>query len=241
MTAFMLKLLAVALMTIDHVGAALIRAGAGDFFWMRVMGRLAFPLFAFMVAQGCVHSRDIKRYMARLGLFALVAQPCYWLFHRFIQGEWVLESNVMLTLALGVAAVFCWQRAWLGPRQVLWAVLMVATVAASALMQSEFAPLGTIAILLFYILRPKAEGDADAAMPGNAILSVLGGMTCLIAAAIALGYTSHPALLLGVMSAAVPMLLYEGKPGPRAGKWVFYLYYPAHLLALGLVLLLRLS
>ena len=239
MTTFILKLLAVLFMTIDHIGAALIWAKAGDFFWMRIIGRMAFPLFAFLAAQGCIHSRDIKRYMARLGIFALIAQPCYWLFHRFIQGAWVLEASVMVTLILGVAAVFCWQRAWLGPRRPLWCVLLVAAVAASWALSSEFAPLGTLAILFFYILRAKEEGDADAVVPGNAALSVLGGMTCIIAAAIALGYTAHIMLLLGVICAAVPMLLYEGKPGLRAGKWAFYIYYPAHLAVLGLVLLLQ--
>ena len=87
MSAFALKLLAVIFMVIDHVGAVLdaamnmhnVGVSADGFFYMRLIGRMAYPIFAFLIAQGCANTRSMPRYVARPAVFAAASQPAYWL------------------------------------------------------------------------------------------------------------------------------------------------------------------
>lgn len=239
MSAFALKLFAVLVMVVDHVGAVLdygvnmhnVGVSVTTFWAMRAIGRMAFPVFAFLIAQGCAHTRDIKRYMARLAIFALLSQPFYWLLWRPTR-----SFNVMLTLLAGAFAIFCWQRLWAAPKgarqwgipvRLLCVAGMVAAEAVAVALEGEFAHFGVVAILVFYILRPKGEDDPDGALPGRLWLSVLAGMACLAVQAVLMGYDFI--YILAVLAASVPLLLYSGKPGPRRGKWFFYVFYPAHI------------
>ena len=70
MTVFALKILAVVSMFIDHSGAVLFR---GDM-WMRYVGRFAFPIYAFLIVEGYLHTRDVRKYLIRLGVFALISE-----------------------------------------------------------------------------------------------------------------------------------------------------------------------
>src|SRR5450759_5584692 len=68
-----LKLVAIVSMTIDHVGAILLPQVG----WLRIIGRVAFPLFAYQLAAGYLHTRNLARYALRLAVWGLIAQPVY--------------------------------------------------------------------------------------------------------------------------------------------------------------------
>ena len=70
MTAFVVKIIAIVCMLIDHVGA--IFPGTPD--WFRLIGRIAFPIYAYFIAEGCIHTKNIEKYLLRLGIFALISQ-----------------------------------------------------------------------------------------------------------------------------------------------------------------------
>ncbi len=96
-----LKAVALVAMTVDHIGYILFP----QVVWLRVVGRLAFPIFAFMVAEGCFYTRSRRRYLLLMCACALVIQIGYWLaLHSLYQ-------SIMTTLALAVATVLCLQRA----------------------------------------------------------------------------------------------------------------------------------
>lgn len=107
-----LKLLAMVTMLIDHMGATLFPYAL----WMRCVGRLAFPIFCFLIAEGCAHTRDKKRYAARLLGFAVLSEPAFDLMH----GVWFTMDyqNVLWTLLLG--ALVCWVVDWAQTGAALW-------------------------------------------------------------------------------------------------------------------------
>ena len=69
MSSFVLKLIAIITMLIDHIGAVLYP----EIRWLRLIGRIAFPIFAYLVAEGFYKTSDIKKYLKRLFIFALVS------------------------------------------------------------------------------------------------------------------------------------------------------------------------
>ena len=107
-----LKLLAMVTMLIDHMGFTLFPYAL----WMRCVGRLAFPIFCFLVAEGCAHTHDKKRYAARLLVFAVLSEPAFALMH----GVWFTMDyqNVLWTLLLG--ALVCWAVEWASAGGALW-------------------------------------------------------------------------------------------------------------------------
>ena len=100
LTSFQLKWIAIFSMAVDHTGALLFP----EAMWMRGIGRLAFPIFAFLLAEGYYHTHDVKRYLLRLWLFALISEIPYDL---AFQGT-LLESgsqNVFFTLGLSLGVL----------------------------------------------------------------------------------------------------------------------------------------
>lgn len=91
-----LKLLAVVTMLIDHMGFTLFPHAV----WMRAVGRLAFPIFCFLIAEGCAHTHDKKRYAGRLLLFAVLSELP---FNLMCSGQWLSWNyqNVLWTLLIG--------------------------------------------------------------------------------------------------------------------------------------------
>ena len=108
-----LKLLAAASMLVDHMGFTLFPFAH----WMRCVGRLAFPIFCFLMAEGCAHTRDKKRYAVRLLLFALLSELP---FNLMCTGQWfsLQYQNVLWTLLLG--ALVCWAMDWAKTKPEMW-------------------------------------------------------------------------------------------------------------------------
>lgn len=111
LTGFYLKLIALMSMIIDHVGAVF---PVSDTF--RVIGRLAFPIYAFLIAEGCRHTRDRQHYLVRLGLFALISEfPFDWAFGPIVGGaklpkaDFLQHTNIFFTLFFAVAVIHIYE------------------------------------------------------------------------------------------------------------------------------------
>lgn len=211
-----LKWIAMGSMVIDHVGATLVR-NPSLYYICRLAGRLAMPLFVFLLVEGFCHTRDVRKYGARLLLLAFLSEiPFDLAFHGC-----VLEfsgQNVFFTLFLGLGMMVCVRQceergsAWggRGGQAAQAAVLAVFCVAAVAI-RCDYHAYGIVMIALCYLLRSDNRLRLTA-------LGLLNGVMTL-------AFFGSAAL------AVIPMGLYNGTRGKGSGRW-FYLIYPGHLLIL---------
>jgi len=116
MTAFTLKIIASICMLLDHIGAVFYGSTPELFRWI---GRIAFPIYAYMIAQGCKHTKNINKYLFRLGIFALISEiPFDMAFMHYNDVEsglnwgisFLRQTNVFYTLFLGVACVAVYEQ-----------------------------------------------------------------------------------------------------------------------------------
>lgn len=228
LTSFGLHLLAMGLMLCDHICLALMP----DRLWMTCAGRLAFPIFAFLVAEGFIRTRSRARYARRLLIFALVSEVP---FDLLAAGRPVypFHQNVLWTflIALGCMQLLEWAKS--DPRPAARFVVSAGAVlggflAGTAFMVDYFGP-GVWTVLVFYFFRGdgwrQRLGQLLCLLPLNGWL--LAGQTVLP------GGLALPILAFAVL--ALPFIwLYRGWQGPhgRAVRWLFYGFYPAHLLVL---------
>ena len=212
-----LKVLAAAAMLVDHIAAVLLRDTRIIVFrlgtryidlydLMRMFGRISFPLFAFLLVEGFVHTRSVKRYGGNLLLFALLSEIPWNLEHSgtLLYGR----QNVMFTLLFGLLGLWV-IRDYQGSREKKAAAL-VGLLALSVLFRADYGCAGFGFILMLYLLRDQ-----------KLLQAVVG--CCFLPDRWVAGL------------AFVPISLYSTKRGFIRGKplkYAFYLVYPLHLLAL---------
>lgn len=206
LTAAHLRILALALMLIDHTGRVLFPSQI----WMICLGRLAFPIFAFQIAEGYRHTHDFRRYCMRLALFAFVSEIP---FDLMVFGEPLVfgHQNVMLTLLLGLLSCRAWDR------KDGWGLIFA--LLAGALTRCDYGFHGVLTVLLFHVCRDREW-------------ELLLGMIL-----ICISRYGFPSVQLFSVLAWLPIRLYNGEKGP-GGKWLqyaAYIFYPAHMLILGLL------
>lgn len=225
-------------MTIDHMAAVLLEpiliTASGE--WretlillyqaLRGIGRLAFPIFCFLLVEGFLHTCNSRRYLLRLGIFAAVSEvPFDLAFHQ----KWYdpQYQNVFFTLFFGFIAMmgifWCRNRMTDGLREgKQWLYMLgffgqfiVTLVCALAawLWHTDYGWYGVMVIALLYLLHT------------DKVKQILGGAVLFF---INLNLES-----LGA-AAFLPIALYNGKRGIRM-KYFFYLYYPVHLLILAII------
>ena len=218
-----LKLIAAVAMLLDHAGILLFpRVGI-----LRILGRLAYPIFAFMIAEGCRYTRHRMRYFAMIFGLGAVCQLVYF----FASGDTYL--NILLTFSCSILLIYALQemyRAENWKKEFLWSVIFAAGVV-SALAIDRFL---TIDYGFWGIMVPVFAAFAHARkFPRWAEILLLGLGLVLLGAD--LKGIQHYALL------SLPLLLlYSGKRGRADLKYFFYIFYPVHLAALqGLAWILR--
>lgn len=223
-----LKLLAMGCMLIDHVGYVFFPGQL----WLRCIGRLAFPIFAFQVAEGWARSHDRRRYLGRMALFALVAElPFDLLFYGW---PWVPGSqNVLWTFTIALCCL--WAAEWL-QRQRIPEVLALACVALPGYLLGQWLSVdyyggGVLMVLAFALCRDKKWGWL-----GELVLLLLINRCLLPSTYVELWGHWLPIQMLSIL-ALLPIWLYRGRQGfhHKAVQLLCYGFYPGHLLLLALL------
>lgn len=226
MTSFSLRLLALLCMAVDHAGLALFPS-VGAF---RCVGRMAFPLYCFLLAQGFSHTRSVRAYARRLLLLALVSEAPFDLLI-FGRHACAVEQNALFSLLFGLMAL-CAADALRGRPLAAWAAALSLCVGAMAARVS-YGWLGVALCLCAYYARGRR----------GALALGTGGILLLYTLSLRLSGVAQSWVLtsLCALLALVPMLLYNGRRGIRhpALSFLFYAAYPLHLLALVLIRAMR--
>lgn len=216
MNATKLKVIGTASMTIDHIGYFLFPRITV----LRIIGRLAYPIFAYMIAEGCRYTRNKSRYFCTMLVTACVCSAVTYIAERSLyQSIFTTFSCAMILIFVLDAATKAAERA----RKILWgicaAVLIFLYFAVFQLrmipgFETDYGFLGIITPVLVWLGRSKAEK----------LLGLTLGL-CLLTAE--LGTVQFCSL-----AAVVLLYFYNGERGNRSLKWAFYGYYPLHIAAL---------
>lgn len=224
---FILKMIAIITMVIDHVGAVLFPMNM----MFRYIGRISFPLFVFLLVEGSIHTRKIRKYELRMFLFAFISEiPFDLAFSNEIVN--IHSQNVFWTLGIGLVMLDLIQNgafyikqhrsdliqeAWIEsqPIPIIWQFIVVAVCSCVAqVLQTDY---GAGGILMIYLVWMTHEN-----VPAQAV-------SFAVIAILFFGVVELPGVI-----AFLPILLYNGKKGPSA-KYIFYAFYPVHLFLLHLI------
>ena len=222
---FHLKLIAICTMLIDHMGYTLFPG----VMWLRCVGRVAFPIFCFLIAEGCVYTHDRKKYALRLLVFALLSEIPFNLMNSGMIWD-PYDQNVLWTLLLG--ALVCWLMDWALKKCtplsfVLTGAVMLAAYWLLEAFRTDYGGWGMLLVAAFYGVH-RAPSGAVVKMIAQAFglaffsLGVMGG---------------YLSIELWSLAALVPIWLYNGQRGfsHKAVQYGFYAFYPVHILILSLI------
>lgn len=230
-----LHILAMVFMLMDHLWAAVLPGQN----WLTCVGRLAFPLFAFLCVEGYFHTQNFKRYGLRLFIFALLSEIPFDLMY----GGTIFypfHQNVLWTFLLGLLGIHWMERVRLKGNRLRYALAAVAAVAIGfclgTLGMTDYYGAGVLTVFVFYFFR------------GRAWWCLLGQVVALYWLHVeVLGGQYYPIAILGwewelceqglALLALVFIWLYRGRQGyhTKPFQWFCYAFYPAHMLVLGLL------
>lgn len=221
-----LKIIAIVTMLIDHIGAAILEAHyllplgnrmfLSPYFSMdqalRSIGRISFPIFCFLLVEGYIHTSNVKKYLLRLFLFALISEIPFDLAFQGNPLE-LSHQNVFFTLFFGLVliALFDWipakiEKHYMKVALQIFCIIGIALIA--DVLRFDYGAYGILAIFIFYLFRNQRM------------------VACIINA---IYFASWDGI-----TAPISMLLiyfYNGKRGISL-KYLFYAFYPVHLLLL---------
>lgn len=215
LSASTLKWIAICSMLIDHFAIAIYwqlgQHNYETYKTLRYIGRIAFPIYCFLLVEGFFMTRNVRKYIGRCLLFACISEIP---FNMAIYGQiwYPYGQNVYFTLALGLCTLYMLDKVrGYGVLSVVKQLVCIGIGAGLAqILEVDYHYLGVLFIVMFYYCREMRPWHRD-----------------LIGAA-AFSYEITAPL------AFIPIHLYNGKRGLPL-KYVFYLVYPVHLLIYGMI------
>ena len=232
LTSGQLKMIAMGTMFIDHAAAAIIfGSGLNEMsplvenigIAMRLVGRMAFPLYAFLLVQGFMWTRDWSRYVTRMSVFALISEIP---FNLMVAGEiWYSRAqNTIVTLLIGLICMKMLEAVSenksgfggkiLGISLAVWTI--AAAMFAAELLRTDYGALGVLLIVVLYTFRHRPSELVVAGCLATAL--IYGFSMEVLLAWIAFFFISR----------------YNGERGRKLGLMP-YVFYPVHLLVVWLV------
>ena len=223
---FDLKLIAIITMTIDHIGVVF---GTPFYNLLRAVGRLSFPIFAFLLTEGYVHTKSFGKYFFRLLVLAVVSEVIYdYIFY----GSFIYlgANNIFFTLALGLLTLWLLDKSRTLVKKyfkekidltiilpITYLLIIVVMGLIAEFLNFSYGMLGILVISFFYLFKKNFP---------LTVLSV--SLSTLI-----LGDTMQYFSLLSLI-----LIYFYNKKLAKKSKMFFYLYYPLHILVLGVIKML---
>lgn len=236
LSSFTLHIIAMVLMLGDHLWATLLPAQE----WLTCLGRIAFPIFAFMAVEGYFHTHNLKKYLLRLLGFAVISEIPF-----DLMAEGVLfypfHQNVLWTFLIGLTGIFLIEKAHSKCNRFIYflcacMVVLLGFVLGTAGMVDYYGP-GVLTVFIFYFFRGKKWWQLLGQLIGMYFVNIqlLGGLFYPVNI---LGYDIEIVQQGFAMLALIPIWLYNGRQGyhSKIFQYICYVFYPFHLLAIGLIM-----
>ena len=234
-TSISLHIMAMIFMFCDHLWGTIVPGND----WLTCIGRISFPIFAFMIVEGYFHTRNLKKYVGRILIFAIISEIPF----NLALGSrlfYPLHQNVLWSFLISIGLISLNEKAkathkiWI--RIIVGFVTVIMGFILGILTMVDFYHAGILTVLVFYFFRQRKWW------------SYLGQFLCLwyINTEI-LGGFGYEILLFSktyflhrqalAMLALIPIWLYRGRQGyhSKVLQYVYYVFYPLHLLILGLI------
>lgn len=218
-----LKILACLAMLLDHIGAVFVRGYA-----LRIIGRIAFPIYCFLLVEGVLHTKNPRRYGLRLGIGLLLSEIPFDLL--FFGALTLKYQSVMVTLVVGFLMLLLMQRI---PYQWLKYGLVLPFAYAAEWLHCDYGGWGIAMIAMFALTRDLPF----AWLPQLSAMAII--CYCMDSLIIPIGPARIPIEMFALL-AMLPISLYRGRKHTdrRWVQWCFYLFYPVHLTVLYLIQIL---
>ncbi len=223
MSAFVLKLIAVFAMACDHFGYLIF----GKFSFLNCIGRIAFPIFAYQITEGYIHTKSLKKYFLRLAIFACISQIPFMLFMTMLNRS-IFSLNIFFTLLLGLLAITIFDNIYTKSDNKFYKILgFIAVILISvfaSIINCDYGAFGVLAIFIFYLFKQNKLLMNISFI----ILVFFRYIEDIIYSTYKLQY-----ILLAICT-CLPLVfinLYNNKKGKDI-KYLLYLFYPLHLLVI---------
>ncbi len=236
LTSNILRIFATVFMLSDHMWASVMPGNK----WMTYLGRLAFPIYAFMITEGYIHTSNRKKYLLRLLVFAVVSEIPFDLFYNSTVFD-PFNQNVLFTFVWGLLAIMQIDKIKAAFKEkkniaktTAISVLLIALISLGAKFTfTDYKFLGYLTVIMFYLFRdfPFAFVAQFIAMLHLNWFFFKGEVVPI---EIFEKLTEIPTQVFAVF-ALIPIWLYGGKKGRSLGKvgqYGFYTFYPVHMLIL---------
>lgn len=229
-----LKLLAMALMLCDHMWATVIPGNQ----WLTNVGRLAFPIFAYQIVEGYFHTKNFKRYLGRLFLFALISEIP---FNMMMSGGGLVypfHQNVMFTFCIALVCIRVMDLAKQKNRYLYLGSIVLCAVLGYLVGSVTFVDYygsGVLMVLVFYVFRAVPFGWLGELVCLLYInTQLIGGYLCTVNL---FGHSFQFYQQGLAVLALIPIALYNGRQGPhnKVIQRSCYWFYPVHMLILSLI------
>ena len=236
LSAAALHIIAMTFMLMDHLWATLLPAQE----WLTCVGRLAFPIFAFMTVEGYFHTHDLRKYLRRILVFAVLSEIPFDLMYG---GTWFypVHQNVIWTLLLGLLGIHRMEKARKKQKMTIYVLTVALVVVLGAVLGTlgmvDYYGAGVLTMFVFYLFR------------GRKWWCFLGQLLALYWVNVELlSGLMYPVHILGTeielcqqglaLLALIPIWLYRGRQGyhTRPFQCACYAFYPVHMLVIVMVL-----
>ena len=221
-----LKIIACVIMLIDHIGHILLPGVQ----FLRIIGRLALPIFAFFIAEGCKYTKNKPKYLLNMSIFGIAMMLVQYL----VTG--VVLGNIMVCFALSILIIYTLQelkKSFFSKNannlvQIGWLVLLLIVIAfvlfSCQFLRVDYGFFGVMVPVLVSLVDFKGLNVGKLQKLDNLYVRLFLLLLSLLALSINLGGIQYYCLL------ALPLLLlYNGERGKWNIKYYFYIFYPAHI------------
>lgn len=229
-------------MLADHIGYMMMSSGVGDYNFallLRLIGRISFPIFAFLIAEGFKHTKNVVFYTARLLLAGIISEIPYNLCFR---GQLIYRGslNVMFTFVIALVMLVFTDMCIRSTKKEIRFLFILPLFSACYFADSfavDYGYFGILLVFLFYITDSNSISKKIMLVPILALFSAREIILSFIEKASASQWQQQQ--LFAILS-FIPLVLYNGKGGSggktksarKIKQYLFYLFYPAHLVAL---------